>query len=98
MTKKGVGMLLEGGVAAVTGAGTGIGRAIALRLASEGADVVLAGRSTALMDEVAAAVREMGRRALVVPMDLREQASVEAAARKSEEEFGRIDVLVNNSG
>lgn len=91
-------MLLEGGVAVVTGAGTGIGRAITLRLAAEGADVVLAGRSTARMDEVAASVRGMGRRALVVRMDLREAASVDAAARKSEEEFGRIDVLVNNGG
>jgi NAD(P)-dependent dehydrogenase (short-subunit alcohol dehydrogenase family) len=91
-------MLLDGAVATVTGAGTGIGREICLRLASEGADVVLTGRSTGPMDEVAEQVRAAGRRALVVPMDLRDPASVEAAARAAEDEFGRVDVLVNNSG
>jgi len=91
-------MLLEGHVAAVTGAGTGIGREIALRLAADGADVVLLGRSTGPMEEVAEQLRASGRRALVVPMDLRDQASIEAAARTAQEEFGRVDVLVNNSG
>lgn len=89
---------LGGSVAAVTGAGTGIGRAITLRLAAEGADVVLTGRSTGPMAEVADRVRAAGRRALVVPMDLRDADSVEAAARAAETEFGRVDVLVNNSG
>jgi NAD(P)-dependent dehydrogenase (short-subunit alcohol dehydrogenase family) len=91
-------MLLEGRVGAVSGAGSGIGRAIALRVAAEGADVVLAGRSTGPMEEVAEQVRAAGRRALVVSMDLREPASVEAAARTAETAFGRVDVLVNNSG
>jgi NAD(P)-dependent dehydrogenase (short-subunit alcohol dehydrogenase family) len=91
-------MLLEGSVAAVTGAGTGIGREIALRMAADGADVVLAGRSTGPMDEVAEVIRSQGRRALVVPLDLRDADSIEAAARAAEAEFGRVDVLVNNSG
>jgi NAD(P)-dependent dehydrogenase (short-subunit alcohol dehydrogenase family) len=91
-------MLLDGAVAVVTGAGTGIGREISLRLAAEGADVVLTGRSTEAMEEVAELVRSVGRRALPVAMDLREPASIEAAARAAEEEFGRVDVLVNNSG
>ena len=91
-------MLLDGAVAAVTGAGTGIGREISLRLAAEGADVVLTGRSTEAMEEVAELVRSAGRRALPVAMDLRDQASIEAAARAAEAEFGRVDVLVNNSG
>lgn len=91
-------MLLEGQVAVVTGAGTGIGRAITLRLAGEGADVVLTGRSTGPMEEVAEQARAAGRRALVVTMDLRDPASVEAAARAAEAEFGPVDVLVNNSG
>jgi NAD(P)-dependent dehydrogenase (short-subunit alcohol dehydrogenase family) len=92
------GPLLDGAVAVVTGAGTGIGREIALRLAADGADLVLAGRSTGPMDEVAAAVREGGRRALVVPLDLRDAASVTKAADAAFDEFGRVDVLVNNSG
>jgi NAD(P)-dependent dehydrogenase (short-subunit alcohol dehydrogenase family) len=91
-------MLLDGAVAAVTGAGTGIGREIALALAAEGADVVLTGRSTDAMEEVAGLVRAAGRRALPLAMDLRDRASVDAAARSAEEAFGRVDVLVNNSG
>jgi NAD(P)-dependent dehydrogenase (short-subunit alcohol dehydrogenase family) len=94
----GTGTLLDGAVAVVTGAGTGIGREIALRLAAEGADVVLTGRSTGAMDEVAEQVRAAGRQALTVAMDLRDPASIEAAARTAEEKFGRVDVLVNNSG
>ena len=91
-------MLLDGAVATVTGAGTGIGREIALRLAAEGADLVLTGRSTGPMEEVAELVRASGRRASVVRMDLREPASIEAAAKAAYDEFGRVDVLVNNSG
>jgi NAD(P)-dependent dehydrogenase (short-subunit alcohol dehydrogenase family) len=91
-------MLLDGSVAVVTGAGTGIGREIALRMADEGADLVLTGRSEGAMQEVAELVRGAGRRALVVPMDLRDADSIEAAARAAEAEFGRVDVLVNNSG
>lgn len=92
------GPLLDGAVAVVTGAGTGIGREISLRLATDGADVVLTGRSPGPMEEVAEQVRAAGRRALVVRLDLREPASVEAAAKEVQEAFGRVDVLVNNSG
>jgi NAD(P)-dependent dehydrogenase (short-subunit alcohol dehydrogenase family) len=91
-------VLLEGQVAAVTGAGTGIGREISLRLAAEGADVVLTGRSTEAMAEVAGLVRAAGRRALPLAMDLRDPDSITAAAEAAEAEFGRVDVLVNNSG
>ena len=91
-------MLLDGQVAAVTGAGTGIGREISLRLAAEGADVVLTGRSTGAMEEVAGLVRAAGRRALPLAMDLRDPDSIAAAAKAAEAEFGRVDVLVNNSG
>ena len=91
-------MLLDGQVAAVTGAGTGIGREISLRLAAEGADVVLTGRSTEAMEEVAGLVRAAGRRALPLAMDLRDPDSITAAAKAAEAEFGRVDVLVNNSG
>lgn len=91
-------MLLDGSVAAVTGAGTGIGRVIALRLAAEGADVVLLGRSTGPMEDVAEEVRAAGRRAQVVPLDLRDPASVQDAAAAVTAGLGEVDVLVNNSG
>lgn len=91
-------MELDGQVALVTGAGTGIGREIALRLARDGADVVLTGRSVPQMEQVASQVEAAGRRALVAPMDLRDRPSIDAAARAALEEFGRVDVLVNNSG
>lgn len=91
-------MLLQDQVALVTGAGTGIGREIALRFAEEGADVVLTGRSVPSMEDVAAQITADGRRALVVPMDLRDHASIDAAAARALGEFGRVDVLVNNSG
>jgi NAD(P)-dependent dehydrogenase (short-subunit alcohol dehydrogenase family) len=67
-------------------------------MADEGADMVLTGRSEGPMEEVAELVRGLGRRALVVPMDLRDADSIEAGARAAEAEFGRVDVLVNNSG
>ena len=98
MTTPPAGGSLEGSVAAVTGAGTGIGREISLRLAAEGADVVLTGRSTGPMEEVADQIRAGGRRALPVAMDLRDPSSIEAAAKAAEAEFGRVDALVNNSG
>jgi NAD(P)-dependent dehydrogenase (short-subunit alcohol dehydrogenase family) len=91
-------MLLENLVAVVTGAGTGIGREISLRMAADGADVVLAGRSTGRMEEVAERVQAQGRRALVVPLDLRDGRSIDAAAQAAHTEFGHVDVLVNNSG
>jgi NAD(P)-dependent dehydrogenase (short-subunit alcohol dehydrogenase family) len=98
VTASGGAGLLDGAVAAVTGAGTGIGREISLRLAAEGADVVLTGRSTQAMEEVAELVRATGRRALPVAMDLRDPDSITAAAKAADAEFGRVDVLVNNSG
>jgi len=61
---------LDGRVAIVTGSGTGIGRATALLLAEHGADIVLAARRVALLENTAASIREIGRRALVVPTDV----------------------------
>lgn len=91
-------MLLEGSVAVVTGAGGGIGREITSRLAAEGAAVVLAGRSMQGMQELAGHIRDGGGRALVVPMDLNDPSSIEAGAAQALAEFGRVDILVNNSG
>lgn len=87
---------LAGKAALVTGANTGIGRAIAVALAEAGADVALAGRSRA--DETAAAVEALGRKAVLIEADL---ATTEPVARVVEEAlaaFGRLDILVNNAG
>jgi 3-oxoacyl-[acyl-carrier protein] reductase len=91
-------MTLEGQTAVVTGAAKGMGRAISLRLAGEGADLVLAARTVAPLDAVAAEARALGRRALVVAVDVRDEGQVEAMVRTAVEGFGRIDVLVNCAG
>jgi NAD(P)-dependent dehydrogenase (short-subunit alcohol dehydrogenase family) len=90
--------MLEGRVAIVTGSGTGIGRATAQVLAQHGADVVLAARRVELLEETAAAVRDYGRRAQVVPTDVTDPAACEQLVAKTLEEYGQVDVLVNNAG
>lgn len=90
-------MELDGQVAVVTGAGRGIGRVIALELARQGADVVLAARSVDLLEKTAGDVRALGRRALVVPTDVAVEAEVQQMAA-AVAEFGGVDVLVANSG
>jgi 7-alpha-hydroxysteroid dehydrogenase len=85
-------------VAIVTGAGRGIGRGIALAYAEAGADVVVAARSLDALETTAAAVRERGRRALVVRCDVMERADLEALIQATRDEFGRLDTLVNNAG
>jgi len=89
---------LAGQVAVVTGAGRGIGRAIAGALAREGAAVALAARSGAELDGVAREIRQAGGQALVVPSDVRQEASVEALVRRALAEWRQVDVLVNAAG
>ena len=89
---------LDGQVAVVTGGGGGIGRAIALALASVGADIVIADIAPERCDETAARVCELGRRALAVPTDMMDTDQVRALMAKADSEFGRLDILVNNAG
>ena len=89
---------LDDRVAVVTGAGLGIGRGIAVGLAQAGADVVLAARTTADLDDVAALVEAQGRRALAVPTDVTDMGQLERLVDAAVREFGRLDVAVNNAG
>ncbi len=89
---------LDGRVAIVTGAGRGLGRAMALALAEAGADVVCAARSRDQIEETASLVREKGRRALVVPTDVSRPEQCAALIEAAIQEFGKLDVLVNNAG
>jgi 2-deoxy-D-gluconate 3-dehydrogenase len=89
---------LDGRVAIVTGASRGLGRAMALALGEAGADVALIARSRADLEETAAGVAGLGRRALALPADVTRAAEVEGAMRSVLGAWGRLDVLVNNSG
>lgn len=91
-------MSLSGKVAIVTGAGQGIGRAVALRLAKDGAAVAIADINEALAERVVDEVRTAGGRAAACVVDLTRLAQVEAMVARVLAEFGRIDILVNNAG
>jgi 3-oxoacyl-[acyl-carrier protein] reductase len=85
-------------IAVVTGAGRGIGRAIALKFAGAGADVVCLSRTQENSDKVAAEVRALGRKAWALAVDVSDSAAVTAAAEKVLADCGKIDILVNNAG
>lgn len=89
---------LQGRVALVTGAGKGIGRACALALADAGADVVLAARTAADLEQVAASIRALGRRALPLPTDVSQEAALDALVARARGELGPVTLLVNNAG
>jgi len=85
-------------IALVTGAGSGIGRAVSLALQSAGYSVVLAGRRVAELDQTAAMAQPGGGKLLPVPTDISRPESVKALFAKTKELFGRLDVLFNNAG
>ena len=86
------------GTAVVTGASSGIGRAVAERFAADGADVVVCSREQDNVDPVAEAIREDGGSALAVECDVTDRDAVDALVEATVEEFGGLDVLVNNAG
>jgi NAD(P)-dependent dehydrogenase (short-subunit alcohol dehydrogenase family) len=90
---------VEGKVALVTGAGTGIGRAVCVRLAEEGADVVITSRTAAHVEETARLASEAsGREQLALELDVADSDAVDRVVAQVVERFGRIDVLSNNAG
>ncbi|MBW1714174.1 MAG: SDR family NAD(P)-dependent oxidoreductase, partial [Deltaproteobacteria bacterium] len=92
-------MRLKDKKAIVTGASSGIGRAIALRFGQEGAHVCVVGRSHfQAAEEVAGAIKDMGRQALAAQADVSKMADIDRVVSQTAEELGGIDILVNNAG
>jgi NAD(P)-dependent dehydrogenase (short-subunit alcohol dehydrogenase family) len=91
-------MRLDKKVAFVTGASKGIGKGIALRYAQEGAKVVVASRSSDLLNAVVEQIRASGGEALALPVDVRRAQSVQSAVDDTVKAYGRLDIMVNNAG
>ncbi|MCU9613661.1 glucose 1-dehydrogenase [Caldibacillus lycopersici] len=89
---------LQGKTAIVTGAGRGIGRAIAIGFAEAGADVALLARTEKDIKETAVHIEKLGRKAFILPTDVTDRVQVQAAVARTLEAAGKIDILVNNAG
>jgi 3-oxoacyl-[acyl-carrier protein] reductase len=89
---------LAGKVALVTGASRGIGRAVAIALATQGADVAICARTEAALTDVAGEIEALGRRAFVAVADLTDRSSADRVVAGTVEALGRLDILVNNAG
>jgi 3-oxoacyl-[acyl-carrier protein] reductase len=85
-------------IAVVTGAGRGIGRAIALQFAAEGADIACVSRTAENAEKVASEIRVLGRKAWAYAVDVSDSAAVTSAAEKILQQTGKVDILVNNAG
>lgn len=95
---EGKGLRLAGKVAIVTGGGRGIGKAIALAFAREGADIVVASRTTTEVEETRMQITALGRQALAIRADVSTRKDVEGMIGRTLSEFGKVDILVNNAG
>jgi NAD(P)-dependent dehydrogenase (short-subunit alcohol dehydrogenase family) len=91
-------MNLKGKIAVVTGAGKGIGKAVALHLAKEGCDLVITSRTQSDLDRLSREIGELGRRSLAVKADVSNERDVADLFSRTAETFGRVDILVNNAG
>lgn len=89
---------VDGKVAIVTGAGRGIGKAIALTLAEAGADITVVARTREQIKQTAEDIRKLGRQGLAIPTDVSEEDHVKKAVEQTISQFGKIDILVNNAG
>lgn len=90
--------LLEGKVAIVTGGGRGIGKAIAIELAKNGADIVVAARIMNEMKSTAKKIEDIGRKAFMVEIDVTKPNEIKNMIKETLKKFGKIDILVNNAG
>ena len=91
-------MRLQGKISVVTGAGRGIGKAIALALAKEGSDLVLAARTQKQIQATAESCQKLGVKAFPHPADVSSEKDAQSIMQRAIDEFGRIDILVNNAG
>ena len=91
-------MRLKNRIAIITGAGRGIGKAIALRFAREGADIVAVSRTLSEITETAEEIKEMGPCSLAIRADISSREEVEEMVDRVAREFGKVDILVNNAG
>lgn len=91
-------MQLENRVAIITGAGRGIGQAIALAYAKEGAKLALAARTLSELEETAQQAEALGAEVLVIPADIADPAQVDEMVRRTVDQYTTIDILVNNAG